>query len=65
MASPSAPSFIEPGDIVRLRDHPDWGDGQVQSVIGARVTVNFREMGKQTVNTDHAVLEIVESNPRG
>jgi len=64
MASKSAPSFIEPGDIVRLRDHPDWGDGQVQSVIGPRVTVNFRQKGKQTINTDHAKLDVIESNPR-
>lgn len=64
MPAPSAPSFIEPGDIVRLKDHPDWGDGQVQSVIGSRVTVNFRQMGKQTINTDNAVLEIVMPNPR-
>ncbi|MEN8722240.1 MAG: DUF3553 domain-containing protein [Alphaproteobacteria bacterium] len=64
MPAPSAPSFLEPGDIVRLQNHPDWGDGQVQSVIGARVTVNFRQMGKQTINTDHAVLEIVMSIPR-
>lgn len=38
--------FLEPGMLVRHPDCPQWGLGQVQSVIGARVTVNFEEMGK-------------------
>ena len=37
------PSLIEPGMRVRHPDRPDWGEGQVQSVIGDRITVNFRE----------------------
>lgn len=40
------------GDFVYLPHHPDWGVGQVQSVIGARVTVNFDHAGKQLINTD-------------
>lgn len=38
-----------PGDFVRVPDRPDWGLGQVQSVIGNRVTVNFDDAGKQTL----------------
>ena len=38
--------LLEPGAWVRLVDAPDWGVGQVQSVIGARVTVNFEHAGK-------------------
>ena len=32
---------LVPGDRVRHPLEPDWGVGQVQSVIGTRVTVNF------------------------
>ena len=48
MSDPNA--FLEPGAIVRHPDRPDWGPGQVQSVIGPRVTVNFREVGKQVID---------------
>jgi hypothetical protein len=43
-------SDLEPGQWVRHPDRPDWGDGQVQSVIGERVTVNFENAGKILVN---------------
>ncbi len=43
--------ILEPGNFVRHPDRPDWGLGQVQSVVGARVTVNFDEVGKMVVDT--------------
>ena len=49
-----------PGAIVRHPDRPDWGLGQVQSVIGSRVTVNFENEGKTLINRDHVHLELVE-----
>ena len=39
-------SILAPGMLVRHPDHPDWGTGQVQSNIGGKVTVNFRDAGK-------------------
>ncbi|OHC53339.1 MAG: DUF3553 domain-containing protein [Rhodobacterales bacterium RIFCSPHIGHO2_02_FULL_62_130] len=39
-------SILEPGMMVRLPSQPDWGLGQVQSVIKDRVTVNFEHAGK-------------------
>lgn len=39
-----------PGDFVNHPDRPDWGLGQVQSVVGNRVTVNFENAGKVTIN---------------
>jgi hypothetical protein len=39
-----------PGDFVNHPDRPDWGLGQVQSVAGDRVTVNFENAGKVTIN---------------
>jgi hypothetical protein len=47
-----------PGVYVRHPDMPDWGIGQVQSVIANRVTVNFENAGKQSING--AVVALVE-----
>lgn len=52
--------LFEPGQWVRLPDQPDWGAGQVQSVVGDRVTVNFENRGKLLVNVGKVVLEILE-----
>lgn len=50
-------SWFQPGDWVRLEGAEDWGAGQVQSIIGTRVTVNFDEAGKQLIDTAHAALK--------
>ncbi len=52
-------SLLEPGMLVRHPTQPDWGLGQVQSVIGARVTVNFEHQGKTTINSQEVQLEPV------
>ena len=57
-------SFLEPGALVRHPDQPDWGLGQVQSVVGHRVTVNFEEAGKQTIDADKIPLVYVGPDPR-
>lgn len=51
--------LLEPGVRVRLQGAPDWGVGQVQSVIGDRVTVNFENAGKRVIDASRAVLEPV------
>jgi len=38
--------FLEPGMLVHHPERQDWGLGQVQSVVGAKVTVNFEHAGK-------------------
>ncbi|MCR9073651.1 MAG: DUF3553 domain-containing protein [Alphaproteobacteria bacterium] len=48
--------FLSPGCYVRLEGRPDWGLGQIQSVVGSRVTVNFEHAGKQLINMDRAML---------
>lgn len=50
---------IAPGAWVRNPERPDWGLGQVQSAVGARVTVNFEDAGKVTLNLAHARIEQV------
>jgi len=51
--------FLEVGALVRHRDQPDWGLGQVQSIVGARVTVNFEHAGK-VVMLNPAALDLVD-----
>ncbi|SIO21364.1 Protein of unknown function [Rhodovulum sp. ES.010] len=43
-------SILEPGMLVRHPGAPDWGVGQVQSVIEGRITVNFPEAGKVVID---------------
>lgn len=49
-------SLLEPGMLVRHPDQPDWGTGQVQSNIGGRITVNFREEGKVVLDSARVML---------
>ncbi|MEX0970231.1 MAG: DUF3553 domain-containing protein [Paracoccaceae bacterium] len=49
--------FIVPGALVSHPLQPDWGVGQVQSVIGNRATVNFEHAGKVVINTDRVQLD--------
>lgn len=43
--------MLEPGQLVRHPSEPDWGLGQVQSNIDARLTVNFENAGKVVINS--------------
>jgi hypothetical protein len=49
-------ALLEPGALVRHPDEPDWGVGQVQSNIGDRITVNFREIGKVVIDGSRIAL---------
>ena len=51
-----SPADFVLGDFVWVPACPEWGIGQVQSVIMDRVTVNFDHAGKQTINTNAATL---------
>jgi hypothetical protein len=48
---------LVPGTLVRHPAQADWGLGQVQSVDGARITVNFENAGKHLINRD--VIDLV------
>ena len=48
---------FEPGDYVKNPANNDWGVGQVQSIIGNKVTVNFENCGKKVINVENIVLE--------
>ena len=60
----SIDAFLEPGVLVRHPGRADWGIGQVQSVDGARVTVNFEEAGKQVINAREVAMEYLGPDPR-
>ncbi len=45
---------------MRHPDRPDWGLGQVQSVVGQRVTVTFEHVGKVLINA--AVVALVDAD---
>jgi hypothetical protein len=51
---------LAPGVFVRHPSQPDWGLGQVQSVVGPRVTVNFEHAGKLLINAAAVSLDIVD-----
>ncbi len=57
-------SFLEPGALVRHPDCDDWGLGQVQSVAGHRITVNFEDAGKKTIDANRVALVYVGPDPR-
>ena len=48
--------YFSLGDFVRHPQQPDWGIGQVQSIVGMNVTVNFPHAGKQMINC--AIVEL-------
>jgi len=53
-------SLIEPGLRVTHPGRPEWGVGQVQSVVGDRVTVNFEHAGKVLINAAIVTLQLVD-----
>ena len=50
---------FEPGDYVTNPANKDWGIGQIQSIIGSKVTVNFENQGKIVINVENVTLEKV------
>lgn len=51
----------EPGEYVINPLNKDWGVGQVQSIIGSKVTVNFVNSGKKVINIKIIHLEKIEN----
>jgi hypothetical protein len=56
-------AILTPGMLVAHPGHPDWGTGQVQSVIGGRITVNFPEEGKVVIDGTRVPLTLVSLGP--
>ncbi|WP_299147939.1 DUF3553 domain-containing protein [uncultured Tateyamaria sp.] len=49
-------AILAPGMLVRHPTQDDWGIGQVQSNIDARVTVNFPDAGKVVIDGTRIAL---------
>ena len=52
---------FEPGDYVENPANKEWGIGQVQSIAGNKVTVNFENFGKRVININNVKLEKMEN----
>ena len=54
---------LTPGVFVVNEDKKDeWGLGQVQSSINDKITINFENVGKKTINPNQVKLKIVKIN---
>mgnify|MGYP004006049719 FL=1 len=51
--------FLIPGQLVTHPKEPEWGIGQVQSVIDGKITVNFEQQGKVVINGSVVELDLV------
>ncbi len=51
--------IFSPGMLVVHPEHPEWGTGQVQSNIGGKLTVNFRDEGKIVIDSARVSLRAV------
>ena len=59
---PNYNRFLEPGTLVKNPVLPEWGIGQVQSIIENRVTVNFENAGKVVIDSSVVELEEIIDN---
>ncbi len=51
---------LQPGQYVRLDGPLDWGIRQIQSVAGARITINCENAGKRLINLKSTTLIVVK-----
>jgi hypothetical protein len=47
----------EPGNFVINPKNKSWGIGQIQTIIGNKVTVNFENTGKKVINSEEIILK--------
>ena len=48
--------------VINVKKEKEWGIGQVQSSIGNKITVNFENVGKKTINPKEVELKIININ---
>ena len=54
---------LTPGTfVVNLSKEKEWGIGQVQSSIDDKITINFENVGKKTINAKEVELKIININ---
>ena len=54
---------LTPGTyVINVKKENDWGIGQVQSSINNKITINFENVGKKTINPKEVELKIININ---
>ena len=54
---------LTPGTyVVNVNKENEWGIGQVQSSINDKITINFENVGKKTINPKEVELKIIDIN---
>ena len=48
--------------VINENKKDEWGLGQVQSSINDKITINFENVGKKTINPNKIKLTIVKIN---
>ena len=48
--------------VVNVEKEKEWGIGQVQSSIDNKITINYENVGKKTINPKEVGLKIVNIN---
>ena len=56
--------YFNLGDFVIHPKQPEWGLGQIQSIVGMNVTVNFEHVGKQMINCDLITQDVVPQSQK-
>ena len=54
---------LSPGTfVINVSKEKEWGIGQVQSSIDDKITINFENVGKKTINAQEVELKIIDIN---
>jgi len=54
---------LTPGTfVINVEKENEWGIGQVQSSIDNKITINFENVGKKTINPKEVELKIININ---
>ena len=54
---------LTPGTfVINVEKENEWGIGQVQSSIDNKITINFENVGKKTINPKEVKLKIININ---
>ena len=56
--------YLSLGDFVIHPKQPEWGLGQIQSIVGMNVTVNFEHAGKQMINCALITLDVAPQSQK-
>ena len=54
---------LTPGTfVINIKKESEWGIGQIQSSIDNKITINFENVGKKTINPKEVELKIIKIN---